>query len=484
MKKFISLLIMLITLLSFNNKVLAVTFNGEAYEDIAISKDNGTKITFTYAARFYQDGTNLISYCLEPFVILTNDGTYVEYDTNNSSLNLSSEQKERIDKLAYYGYGYGNHTDKKWVTITQMLIWRTAEPTYKFNWLDNLRNRRFIYPYEEEIAELEELIAKHDKKPSFSNTKFNLSSSITLKDTNSVLSNYRIKSTTLVDAKIDGNNLIIESNSTNGDAEVVLVKEGNLGYISKYYYNPDSQNVMTRGDYEPVEIKIKGRVKKGTITVRKIDEDTKTNVSQGEANLKGATFELFDSDHKYIREFNLDKNGMYTITPLDLGKYYIKEKASGEGYILNDKEYEVDLNDDNEEVEIPITNKVVESKLIVKKLYGSKSDLDNNKMKPEKGIVFELYNSKNEKINELTTDEYGTFEVILPYGTYTLKQKTTTDNYEKVEDQIIKIGEEQDVEINLVLNDVKIPVPNANIKDSVIKRVEESWIVLSKQLLM
>ena len=100
MKKFISLLIMLISLLSFNNKVLAVTFNGEVYEDIAISKDNLQKITFTYAARFYQDGTNLISYCLEPFVILTNDGTYVEYDTNNSNLHLTNEQKERIDKLA------------------------------------------------------------------------------------------------------------------------------------------------------------------------------------------------------------------------------------------------------------------------------------------------------------------------------------------------------------------------------------------------
>ena len=484
MKKFISLLIMLISLLSFNNKVLAVTFNGEVYEDIAISKDNLQKITFTYAARFYQDGTNLISYCLEPFVILTNDGTYVEYDTNNSNLHLTNEQKERIDKLAYYGYGYGDHTDKKWVTITQMLIWRTAEPTYKFNWLDSLRTRRFIYPYEDEIAELESLISNHDKKPSFSNTTFNVSSSVTLTDTSGVLSNYRIKSTTLVDAKIEGNNLTITSNSTNGDAEVVLVKEGNLGYISKYYYNPDSQNVMTRGDYEPTEVKIKGRVKKGTITVRKIDADTKTNVSQGEANLNDATFELYDSEHNYIREFSLDKNGMYTITPLDLGKYYIKEKTAGEGYTINEEEYEIDLNDDNEEVEIPISNKVVESKLIVKKLYGSKSDLDNNKMKPEKGIVFELYNSKNEMINELTTDEYGIFEVILPYGTYTLKQKTTTENYEKVDDQIIKIGDEQGVEINLELNDVKIPVPNAGIKDSVIKRVEESWTALSKQLLM
>ena len=483
MKKIISLLIVLISLISFNNKVLAVTFNGEVYEDIAISKDNLQKITFTYAARFYQDGTNLISYCLEPFVILTNDGTYVEYDENNSNLHLSDEQKDRIDKLAYYGYGYGDHTDKKWVTITQMLIWRTAEPTYKFNWLDNLRNRRFIYPYEDEIAELESLVATHDKKPSFDSSTFTVSDTVTLTDTENVLSNYKVKSTTLVDAKIEGNKLIITSNSTNGDAEVVLVKKGNLGYVSKYYYNPDSQNVMTRGDYGIVDIKIKGTVKKGTITIRKIDADTNTNVSQGEANLNGAIFELYDSEHNYIREFSLDKNGISTITPLDLGKYYIKEKKSGEGYILNDKEYEIDLND-NEEVDIPISNKVVESKLIVKKLYGSKSDLDNNKMKPEKDIVFEIYNNKNEKIHELKTDEYGTFEVLLPYGTYTLKQKTTTENYEKVEDQVIKIGEEQVVEINLVLNDVKVPVPNANIEDSILKRIEESWKVLLKQPLM
>ena len=35
---------------------------------------------------------------------------------------------------------------------------------------------------------------------------------------------------------------------------------------------------------------------------------------------------------------------------------------------------------------------------------GSKSDLDNNKMKPEKGIVFELYNSKNEKIEDFKVE--------------------------------------------------------------------------------
>ncbi len=463
MRKIIYLILVALSLLAFNKTVYGVTFYSEVYEDIAISKDNGKITTFTYASRFYQTGTNLLSYCIEPFVTLTNNGTYIEYDTNNSNLNLTNEKLDRINKLAYYGYGYGNHTGKKWITVTQMMIWRTVSPSSKFNWLDNLSSRRIIHPYDAEINELERLVSNHGKKPSFENGEYTIKDKLELTDNNGVLNEYKVKSTTLVSASIDNNTLKIEADNVNGEGEVVLVKEGNVGYISKYYYNSSSQNIMLRGDYDPIEVKLKLNVVKGTITINKVDEDLGTNVSQGEGDINGAVFELYDENKELVRTIELDETGKAVISNLNLGTYILIEKEPGNGYVKDYKEYLIELNEDNREVSLIITNKVIESKLVIKKLYGSKKDLQNKKMKPEKGITFEIYNQNNELVTSGETDSYGTLEVMLPYGTYRIVQKNTTENYQMVEDRIVTIGSDSDVVINIELNDVEIEVPNAGI---------------------
>ena len=50
-------------------------------------------------------------------------------------------------------------------------------------------------------------------------------------------------------------------------------------------------------------------------------------------------------------------------------------------------------------------------------------------MTPEANIKFGIYNNKNELVKEVTTDKNGEFTVKLPYGSYTLKQLTTTNSY-------------------------------------------------------
>ncbi len=470
MKKIIYILLLASFFLLIDKKVEAVSFNSEAYEDIAISKDNGTRITFTYANRFYQQGTNLIAYCIEPFELLSNDGTYTEYSSYSSNIKLTKAQKERIDKLAYYGYGYTGHKDKKWVSITQMLIWRTSNPNHKFNWLDNLSNRNVITPYEKEIKELETLLKNHGIKPKFDNNLV-IKDRLELEDQNNVLSDYKIKSTKLVDAKIEDGKLIIEAKDLKGEGEVVLEKGGNLGYVSKYYVNSSSQNVMTRGDYEPVEMKLAVTVIKGSLTIKKIDKDLSINKSQGEAVLNDAVFELLNENKEPIQEITLDSEGTAKIDNLDLGKYYLIEKAPGLGYVRDTEEHEINITEDNLDVDLTLENKVAQTKIIIKKLYGSKNDMKNGKMKPESNVTFEIYNSNNELLHEITTDIYGTAEVILPYGFYTLKQKNTTKNYSIVEDQAIKVGTEDGVTYTITLNDIEIEVPNAGVEESLTEMV-------------
>ena len=60
-------------------------------------------------------------------------------------------------------------------------------------------------------------------------------------------------------------------------------------------------------------------------------------------------------------------------------------------------------------------------------------------MTSEVGIQFGIYNNKNELVNLSTTDKQGNFNVKLPYGTYTVRQLTTTKGYEKAKDFTIEV---------------------------------------------
>ena len=107
-------------------------------------------------------------------------------------LGFSESQWDRISLLAYYGYGYGNHTDQKWYVITQVMIWRTTNPESDIYFTDKLNGSR-VNKFDGEIAELESLVAKHYTAPKFqSDIVMPIGSTISLNDSNNVLSNYEV----------------------------------------------------------------------------------------------------------------------------------------------------------------------------------------------------------------------------------------------------------------------------------------------------
>ena len=92
--------------------------------------ENNTNITYYQKARFFRKkDTNEYAYCVEPFSFFYEKETYEE---TTHPYNLSQEQIDRISKIAYYGYGYKNHTDLKWYAITQMMIWKTSNENGKY----------------------------------------------------------------------------------------------------------------------------------------------------------------------------------------------------------------------------------------------------------------------------------------------------------------------------------------------------------------
>lgn len=484
MKKIIYLSLIVLSFLLFNTKVNAITFGQERFTDFTLRKTLGQTTADNYGGRIYVNGTNDPAYCIEPFDKLNNNGTYYSYNGDPSKVGLTQAKVDRIKQIAYFGYGYGNHTERKWVEITKIMIWRAAFPEGQFNFLDNFYNYNVVYPYENEIAEVNSLIENNEKKPSFYTTdEIILKEDITLNDTNEVLNNFSIKSMTFVNARIENNSLVIEKPNETGEGKIVFEKTGNLNKESVFYYNSESQNVMTRGDFNPITFTLKVAVVKGSITIRKIDEELEVNASQGEGKINDAVFELSDSNNTLIREITLGEDGTALIDDLDLGNYIIRETTPGNGYLNNNQEYLITLTKDNKDIELIIPNRVIKSKLKVKKYFGSKKDFDNNTMRVENGVLFELYDKNNNLLYECITDELGEFEVTLPFGTYKLVQKTTNVNYKMVEDQTIVIDSSSPSEIELVLKDVEIEVPNAGLYETLYEEIDDICLVLSRKYL-
>ena len=123
----------LIILLLISVKVSAQTFTVGNYLDNVYYRKVSESGTVHFAqARFIKKGkTSSIVYCIDPFSEFGDGLNYNAFQAMNHSLFLSMDDETwlKINTIAYFGYGYENHTDPIWYAITQMLIWRTVEPT-------------------------------------------------------------------------------------------------------------------------------------------------------------------------------------------------------------------------------------------------------------------------------------------------------------------------------------------------------------------
>ena len=109
------------------NAESATFYEAEYIDNIYMSKyQYSNKTTYYQKARFFRKtGTNEFAYCIEPLNFFNENSTY---ESTISPSYLSEYQKEMIKRIAYFGYGYKNHTDVKWYAITQLMIWQYAEP--------------------------------------------------------------------------------------------------------------------------------------------------------------------------------------------------------------------------------------------------------------------------------------------------------------------------------------------------------------------
>lgn len=451
MKKIIIFLIVVTMSLICSTNVHASSsfYEGEYIDGIYMNKQKANSSTIYYQkARFFrQSGTNRFAYCIDPFVFFQDGSNYEEVITPS---NLTETQKEQISLIAYFGYGYKNHTDSKWYAITQLMIWQTAEPNGNFYFTDGLNGPR-IEPYNQEINEMNTLITNYKKETSLNNKTYTLveGEKLSIEDSNQVLSNYKSNNPNFI---IQGNKLISD-NLIEGEYTIDLIKEEkehNKPLV--FYQSKNSQALMQTGDLKDKKESLKVNVIKTKIEITKIDKDNQSTSPNGEGSLIGTVYSLLDKNNTEIATITINENSIGKLENIPFGIYYLQEKHPGKGYHLDTKKYKLEITDKNPKIYITLENEIIKKKIIIYKTYG-----ENNKI-PEANITFAIYNNENKKVATITTDKNGKAEIILPYGNYKIVQENTTDGYHKVNDIEIIITDTKDEIFNLV--DYKIKVPN------------------------
>ena len=443
-------------------KVNADTYNGRIYDvyhpesgfTVFAEESNGWMDYNSWMIKSSLD--DRIYYCIDPAVALGSApaGSFNIITGDNNIIgksNLTKAKYEKVRLLAYYGYGYKNgtiaHTSKKWYGITQVMIWRVMRPdlTWTFKASRNgTPNNNF---FKEEVAEMNKLVANHGKTSSFKDKKVKLliGESITLTDTNNVLQNFsRVNNPKNVTVKENGNKLTITANKNGTEAINYNFRNGIANQVA-LLTSPTYQDVIIRG--KPIDLPYFGiqvEVTGGTVNLQKIDATTNKNKAQGEATLKGAIYEIYDSDNNSVGQITTDENGQGKII-LDYGKYSIKEIKAPKGYNLSDEVYEFEITKENINVNIEAKDQVITGKLLLTKTKGGAGE----SFTKEKNATFNILDSKDNVVETITTNKNGLAIALLPYGTYTIQQITGEENYVLSEDIKVSIKENKIYEVNI-----------------------------------
>lgn len=450
------------------NAESATFYEAEYIDNIYMSKYQYSNNTIYYQkARFFRKSdTQEAAYCIEPFTFFNENSVY---ESTLNPYNLSQEQKTRIERIAHFGYGYKNHTDVKWYAITQMMIWETADPNSGTFFFTDYLNGNKIYPYQDEMNEINYLVNTYDIIPSINNQTYNIVEGQDFYKSSEEIMKFYSSNDNRVNLSYGD---IKISNLSEGEYDFSLYRnDNNYNNPVIFYQSYNSQNLLKTGNLENKEASFKVIVKKTEINVTKLDKDTQDTSPQGEAILDGATINVLDLKKNIIRTIEI-KDNIGKTTNLPYGTYYLQEIEAGEGYNINNDLYEVNITTDNPKPQINIYNKVIEKKVTISKKYGEDDNLN-----PEKNIDFEIYDINNKLIKTVSTNDEGIVSFNLPYGKYKIVQKNSTNGYKKVDPFTITV--DKDDEETIELKDYKIPVPNTHTT----KRINIIYIIITLLLL-
>lgn len=181
-----------------------------------------------------------IAYCIEPGVEI--DENYYDIHTNWDTVNFSSDLKEYIEKVGYYGYEYPGHQTNYYYIAAQELIWKAVRPDIDVTWSTGKNITGDIIDISKEKKEILDLVNKSNLKPSFGDKSFKdkVGKTFVLEDKNKVLKDYNISTSKYHKIVKDGNKLIITLNNKKVDSETL--------FLTRKHYDDAPLLIYSKGD--------------------------------------------------------------------------------------------------------------------------------------------------------------------------------------------------------------------------------------------
>ena len=188
---------------------------------------------------------------------------------------------------------------------------------------------------------------------------------------------------------------------------------------------------------ETVEIKvndgkpIENKLIYGSVSGKKIDEN-------GEA-LGGALIGIFKADEtEFTKEHAImtatsEKDGSFSFAKVPYGQWIVREIEAPEGFVLDDTSYEVNIGENEQVIEVKITDEYIHGNIELTKVDA---DYPDNKLT---GATFEVYKDVNgdgklddgdELIGNLEETATGIYEMKeLLYGKYLVRETKAPEGF-------------------------------------------------------
>ena len=368
--------------------------------------------------KIFADGKE--AYCIEPGHTLYSGNTLTE---NGSTVwkNLGSAKQKAINLALLYGKpGSGKSLsgteDQKWVA-TQLIVWefvsgcRSTADGYKCT------NTKFIdgicaggaNPGVKSVYNaISKSLANYSIVPSFASAIASKAETyemkysdgkytLTLTDSNNILSSFSFKTTGGVSASVSGNKLTLTSTSPVNDAVTFnsaksMPSVGNTTLVP--YGDASLQDVITgvENDADPIRACFKVKTSSGNLKLVKTSEDG--NVANIEFTVKG---------DDYSKTVKTNSKGEFELTDLVPGKYTVTEHTPTEYAEQKSKTVNVESG---KTATVSFSNVLKKWNLTV-----TKTDAETKTSQGDAtlaGAVYGIYDN-GEVVDKYTTDKNGSF---------------------------------------------------------------------------
>lgn len=368
--------------------------------------------------KIFADGKE--AYCIEPGYTLYSGNTLTE-DGSTVWKNLGSAKQKAINLALLYGKpGSGKclsgTEDQKWVA-TQLIVWefvsgcRSTSEGYKCTntkFIDGIcaggANPRVKSVYNA----ISKSLSNYSTVPSFASAIASKAKTyemkysdgkytLTLTDSNSILSDFSFKTTGGVSASVSGNKLTLTSTSPVNDA-VTFNSAKSMPDVGKTvlvpYGDASLQDVITgvENDADPIRAYFKVKTSSGNLKLVKTSENG--NVANIEFTVKG---------NDYSKTVKTNSKGEFELTDLVPGKYTVTEQTPTKYAEQKSKTVNVESG---KTATVSFSNVLKKWNLTVKKTDAETKSAQGDATLA--GAVYGIYNN-GKLVDKYTTDKNGSF---------------------------------------------------------------------------